>query len=76
MVTKKHRSAWRVWALALGEKAGKDDREADRVAIIRTLVFLTYLVTNLFIVAGVVRQWPNGGPQSPYEPAHRPCPRS
>jgi hypothetical protein len=75
MVTKKHKSAWRVWALALGEKAGKDDREADRVAIIRTLVFLTYLVTNLFIVAGVIRQWPNGGPQPPHEPAHHPCPR-
>jgi hypothetical protein len=61
MATKKHKSVWRVWALSLGEKAGKDDREADRVATIRSLIFLSYLATNIFIMAGVVRQWPNGG---------------
>jgi hypothetical protein len=30
---------------------------ADRVAIVRSIIFATYLVTNAFIVAGVVRHW-------------------
>jgi hypothetical protein len=48
---------WRLWAKALGEKAGNDDREADRVAIVRTVIVMLYLVTNIFIVAGVIRHW-------------------
>jgi hypothetical protein len=48
---------WRLWAKALGEKAHKKDQLADRVALIRTVIFTTYLITNIFIVAGVVRHW-------------------
>ena len=48
---------WRLWAKALGEKAGSTDKEADRIAFIRTCIVLTYIVTNLFIVAGVIRHW-------------------
>jgi hypothetical protein len=48
---------WRLWAKALGEKTGKSDKEADRVAVIRTLIVLAYLVTNAVIVAGVIRHW-------------------
>jgi hypothetical protein len=48
---------WRLWAKALGEKTGNTDSEADRVACIRTLVVLIYIVTNCFIVAGVIRHW-------------------
>lgn len=48
---------WRLWAKAIGEKAHKKDHVADKVAIIRTFIFTTYLVTNAFIVAGVVRHW-------------------
>ena len=48
---------WRLWAKALGDKAGHTDSEADRVAGIRTLVLLTYIITNCFIVAGVIRHW-------------------
>ena len=48
---------WRMWAKALGEKSGDTDREADRIALIRTLIVLTYIITNLFIVAGVIRHW-------------------
>jgi len=51
------KSIWRSWALALGEKAHKKDQEADKVAIIRTFIFATYLVTNAFIIAGVIRHW-------------------
>ena len=48
---------WRLWCKALGEKASHHDREADNVACIRTIIFLTYLITNLFICAGVIRHW-------------------
>lgn len=48
---------WRLWCKALGEKATNDDREADNVAYIRTFIFVTYLITNVCIVAGVIRHW-------------------
>jgi len=48
---------WRLWCKALGEKAGKSNKEADTVALIRTLIVLCYVVTNCFIVAGVIRHW-------------------
>ena len=48
---------WRIWAKALGEKYGKTDREADTIAGIRTLIFISYLVTNIFIISGVIRHW-------------------
>jgi len=48
---------WRLWAKALGEKAHRRDNVADNVAIVRTIIFLTYLATNCFIIAGVVRHW-------------------
>ena len=48
---------WRLWANALGAKAGKSDSEADVVAVIRTLIIVSYVVTNCFIVAGVWRHW-------------------
>lgn len=53
----KMRKAWEIWAKALGEKAHKDNATADKVAIIRTLIILCYLITNMFIVAGVIRHW-------------------
>ena len=48
---------WRLWAKALGEKAGDTDQEADRIACIRTVIVLIYIITNFFIIAGVVRHW-------------------
>lgn len=59
---KKRKTLWRWWAKALGEKASKCDRESDTVASIRTFIFITYLVTNCFIVAGVIRHWNNEPP--------------
>jgi hypothetical protein len=50
-------SVWRLWAKALGAKEGKDDREADTIAWIRTFIFVSYLVTNVAIVANAVRHW-------------------
>jgi len=54
---KKKKTVWRWWAKALGEKASKCDKESDHVASIRTVIFGTYLITNLFIIAGVIRHW-------------------
>ena len=51
------KSLWRIWAKALGEKASENDCEADRVALIRTLIVLCYVITNIFIIAGVIRHW-------------------
>ena len=48
---------WRVLALALGEKAHADQRIADRVALVRLAILASYLTTNAFIVAGVIRHW-------------------
>jgi hypothetical protein len=48
---------WRLWAKALGEKASPNNEEADKIALIRTIILLVYLITNLFIVAGVIHHW-------------------
>lgn len=56
---------WRIWCKALGEKTGKNNKEADKIAIIRTIIFATYLITNLFIIAGVIRHW-NDSPAQIY----------
>jgi hypothetical protein len=47
---------WRLWAKALGEKHGTDE-EADKIALIRSAIVGCYIITNLFIIAGVIRHW-------------------
>ena len=54
-MSKKKKSAWRIWALALGRKEGRSDKEADKIAIIRTLIMFQLIVTNFFIIAGNVK---------------------
>ena len=58
----KKKSLWRVWVKALGQKASDSNRESDVVAIIRTFIFLTYLITNIAIVANAVRHWNDNDP--------------
>ena len=53
------KNLWRLWSYALGRKEGRNDREANIIAGIRTLVFVSYMVTNIFIISGVVRHWNN-----------------
>ena len=48
---------WKLWAKALGEKSSNDNHEADRIAIIRSCIVLIYIITNLFIIAGIIRHW-------------------
>lgn len=54
---------WRIIAKALGEKAGKNNNEANQIAIVRLLMFLSIFITNSFIVFGVIRHWNDNGPQ-------------
>ena len=51
------RNIWRLWAKALGQKASDKDLEADKVAIIRTIIIISYIITNIFIIAGVIKHW-------------------
>ena len=48
---------WKLWVKALGEKASNNDDEADKIAIIRSIIIISYLVTNAFIIAGVIKHW-------------------
>jgi len=62
----KHKSFWRLLAKSLGEKASKNDQEADKIAFIRLLMFLSILITNCFIVANALRHW-NDVPSNIFE---------
>ena len=61
---KEKHNLWRLWCKALGTKEGVSNSEADVIAIIRTLILLGYMVTNSFIVAGVIRHWNSNVPVS------------
>lgn len=50
-------TAWRIIAKSLGEKSGKTDSEADKIAVIRLLIMLQLIVTNGFIIANSIRHW-------------------
>jgi len=52
------RNILRIWKYSLGSFS--DDKTApydNYVAAIRTLIFVSYMVTNAFIVSGVIRHW-------------------
>ena len=44
---KQKKTVWRLIAKSLGEKAGKNDAEADRIALIRLLMFLSIFMILL-----------------------------
>lgn len=50
---------WYIWAKALGEKSHEDDDLADKIACIRTGIVLIYIITNIFIVASIIKHWNN-----------------
>lgn len=52
---KQKNNIWRLVAKSLGEKSGKTDREADQVAVVRLIAFLSILITNSFIVYNALR---------------------
>ena len=48
----------RVWKYSLGSFSdSKTERYDNWIALIRTVIFVSYMVTNCFICAGVVRHW-------------------
>jgi hypothetical protein len=50
---------WRTWARALGEKIGEDNRRADKVAFVRTLLILQAVITNVLISINIFKNWLN-----------------
>lgn len=54
----KIKNVWKIWADTLGVKADiNDDKHSDKVAIIRTLILLVYLITNIFIIINIIKHW-------------------
>ena len=49
---------WTIWKYTLGSFSDtKTENYDDWVALIRTCIFVSYMVTNAFIVSGVIRHW-------------------
>ena len=60
------KKVWNIWKYSIGSFS--DDKTApydNYVAIIRTSIFVSYMVTNAFIVSGVMRHWNNRPPELP-----------
>ena len=48
----------RIWKYSLGSFSdGKTEPYDNWIAIIRSIIFVSYMVTNAFIVSGVIRHW-------------------
>jgi len=41
---------WRLWAKALGEKHGRTDSEADKIALIRTIIVVCRQDNNFYMI--------------------------
>lgn len=54
-----NKNLWRLWAKSLGERPENvEDHEADKIAIIRTVMFLvTLLLPGIMIMANGIRHW-------------------
>ena len=52
------RQIWTTWKYTLGSFSDTRTKNYDDwVALIRTCIFVSYMVTNIFIVSGVIRHW-------------------
>lgn len=51
------RKLWSLWCKSLGEKASDNSKEADIVALFRTIIVLVNFVTCFFIMAGILQHW-------------------
>jgi len=50
----------KIWKYSLGSFSDEKTESYDNyVAGIRTIIFVSYLVTNCFIISGVIRHWNN-----------------
>ena len=49
---------WLIWKYSLGSFSDTKTENYDNyVAIIRTIILVGYMITNGFIVSGVIRHW-------------------
>lgn len=48
---------WKLWARALGEKASTDNKQADKVALIRTIIVLYAVTVDTFILLNILYGW-------------------
>ena len=51
------RSKWRLWARALGEKASDNNKEADKIARIRTAIVVYAITVDTFILLNILKGW-------------------
>jgi len=57
---------WKIWKYAIGSFSDDKTEPYDNyVAGIRTIIFVSYMVTNAFIVSGVIRHWDASRPEVP-----------
>ena len=55
------KKAWRIWKYALGSFSDEKTEPYDNyIVLVRSIIFVSYLVTNCFITAGVIRHWGDG----------------
>ena len=51
---------WKIWKYALGSFSDEKTEPYDNyVVLVRSVIFISYLVTNCFIISGVIRHWNN-----------------
>lgn len=54
-----------VWKYSLGSFSDSKTEKYDNwIALVRTVIFVSYMVTNCFICAGVIRHWDANVPVS------------
>ncbi len=48
----------KIWKYALGSFSDEKTEPYDNyIVLVRSIIFISYLVTNCFIIAGVIRHW-------------------
>ena len=51
---------WRIWKYALGSFSDEKTKRYDNyIVLVRSVIFISYLITNCFIISGVIRHWNN-----------------
>ena len=52
------KEVWRIWKYSLGSFNDSTTKKYDnQIVIVRSIIFISYLITNCFITAGVIRHW-------------------
>ncbi len=52
------KEVWRIWKYSLGSFNDSTTKKYDnQIVIVRSIIFTSYLITNCFITAGVIRHW-------------------